>query len=72
RAFHQTGDSHREAVAWNNLALALRDMDRFGEAINAHTRSVELFRTVGDNGRAAAAQESIIEIQQDLDARRQA
>ncbi|SHL00532.1 Tetratricopeptide repeat-containing protein [Nocardiopsis flavescens] len=60
----QVGGAHGEATAWNNLGTALEQVRRFGEAIDAFARSMELFRAVGDNDWAAIAQQNIAEIQQ--------
>ncbi|HEX5496911.1 MAG TPA: tetratricopeptide repeat protein, partial [Mycobacteriales bacterium] len=37
-----------EAIAWNNLGLALRQVRRFDEAIDAHQRDLEICRQTGD------------------------
>ncbi|WP_073384452.1 tetratricopeptide repeat protein [Nocardiopsis flavescens] len=53
--YHQTGDTHREAVAWNNLGKALRQVRRFDDAINAHTRAHDLHQQAGNaHGEAVA------------------
>src|SRR5690606_2812710 len=49
------GDQEGEAMAWNNLGLALRQVRRFEEAVDAHTRARDLYRQVGDaHGEAIA------------------
>ncbi|MFE2061882.1 tetratricopeptide repeat protein [Streptomyces sp. NPDC059467] len=47
-AAHQAGHSNREAMARNDLAIALRQTGRTGEAIDAHTRARDLCQHVGD------------------------
>ncbi len=42
------GDAHSGAAALNNLGLALRQLRRFEEAIDAHRRAVEIYRETGD------------------------
>ncbi|WP_217131028.1 tetratricopeptide repeat protein [Streptomyces sp. AC558_RSS880] len=49
------GDRLNEAVARNNLGLALHAAGRVGEAIDAHTRARDLFQAVGDRYREATA-----------------
>ncbi|MFF9484072.1 tetratricopeptide repeat protein [Streptomyces sp. NPDC014676] len=49
------GDRMREAIAWSYLGLALQEVDRTGEAIDAHTRAREVFQAVGDRHREAMA-----------------
>ncbi|MFE3456007.1 NB-ARC domain-containing protein, partial [Nocardiopsis aegyptia] len=49
------GDQAGEACAWNNLGLALQEMHRFEEAVDAHTRARNLHHHVGDaHGQAQA------------------
>jgi tetratricopeptide (TPR) repeat protein len=55
RAAARTGDQNREAMAWSNLGLALRDAGRVAEAIDAHTRARDLFQATGDRNREAQA-----------------
>ncbi|MGW3044156.1 tetratricopeptide repeat protein [Kitasatospora sp. NPDC001159] len=43
------GAHHNEAVALNNLGLTLHDMQRFEEAIDAHTRAIAVFHELGDH-----------------------
>ncbi|MDI6102672.1 tetratricopeptide repeat protein [Actinoplanes sp. NEAU-A12] len=45
---HQEGDRRGEGRAWNNLGVALREMRRFKEAVEAHTRAYEIFRETRD------------------------
>ncbi|MEU9900048.1 tetratricopeptide repeat protein, partial [Streptomyces phaeochromogenes] len=40
--FQQTGDTHNEAQAWNNLGTTYRALNRFDEAITAGQRAVEI------------------------------
>ncbi|WKX12718.2 tetratricopeptide repeat protein, partial [Streptomyces sp. NL15-2K] len=47
-AAHRTGDRHREAIAWNDLGLALREAGQVEEAIDAHTHARDAFQAVGD------------------------
>ncbi len=47
-AAHRAGDHFREATAWGNLGLALRELGRAEEAVDAHTRARDLFQAVGD------------------------
>ncbi|OOC52488.1 MULTISPECIES: tetratricopeptide repeat protein [Nocardiopsis] len=51
----QVGNVHNEAVAWNNLGIALRQVRRFGEAIDALTRARDLYQQTDDaHGEASA------------------
>ncbi|MEV0912324.1 tetratricopeptide repeat protein [Streptomyces hokutonensis] len=54
-AAHHAGNQVGEAIAWNNLGLALRQTGRAEEAIDAHTRARDLHQTVGDRIREASA-----------------
>ncbi|WP_189320580.1 tetratricopeptide repeat protein [Streptomyces flaveus] len=47
-AAHRAGDHHREAIAWNNLGVALRQAGRVGKAVDALTRARDLHRAAGD------------------------
>ncbi|MFF9278575.1 ATP-binding protein [Streptomyces griseosporeus] len=47
-AAHRVGDRHNEAVAWNGLGLALQKAGRVDEAIEAHTRDLDLCQAAGD------------------------
>ncbi|NUQ98676.1 MAG: tetratricopeptide repeat protein [Streptomyces sp.] len=47
-AAHHAGDQGAEAGASTSLGLALREMGRPEEAINAHTRARDLYQAVGD------------------------
>ncbi|MFF2132435.1 tetratricopeptide repeat protein [Streptomyces olivochromogenes] len=47
----ELGDRHREGTALNNLGLALREVRRFEEAIDAHTTAATVFRELGDRHR---------------------
>jgi tetratricopeptide (TPR) repeat protein len=44
-------DRHWEGVALNNLGLALQDVRRFLEAIDAHGKAADIFRETGDQAR---------------------
>ncbi|MGW1719162.1 tetratricopeptide repeat protein [Streptomyces sp. NPDC002156] len=44
----RAGDRRREAIAWDNVGLALRGARRVVEAVEAHTRARDLFQAVGD------------------------
>ncbi|MEU6378450.1 tetratricopeptide repeat protein [Streptomyces sp. NPDC046909] len=48
KAAHRAGDREGEAIAWNNLGLALREAGRTDEAIDAHTHAHDLHQTTGD------------------------
>ncbi|WP_405930972.1 tetratricopeptide repeat protein [Streptomyces sp. NBC_00827] len=52
-------DRQSEAVAWHNFGLALRGAGRLMEAVEAHTRALDLFRTVGDRRREAIVWDNI-------------
>ncbi|WP_031485683.1 tetratricopeptide repeat protein [Streptomyces bicolor] len=58
-AAHRAGDRLDEASAWNNLGLALRNADRAGEAIDAHTRARDLYQSTGDRDREAMAWDNL-------------
>ncbi|MEU6669907.1 tetratricopeptide repeat protein [Streptomyces sp. NPDC046727] len=47
-AAHRTGDRRGEAVGWDYLGLALRNLGRTEEAIDAHLHALELSRADGD------------------------
>ncbi|MDI5963266.1 alpha/beta hydrolase [Streptantibioticus silvisoli] len=47
-AHRETGDRHREGMAWGNLGLALREVRRFDEAIDAHQQDLDICRETGD------------------------
>ncbi|GGZ19826.1 hypothetical protein GCM10010300_74790 [Streptomyces olivaceoviridis] len=49
------GDRLVEAIAWDHLGLALGETDRAEEAIDAHTRARDLYRTSGDRHREGTA-----------------
>ncbi|MDQ1041969.1 tetratricopeptide repeat protein [Streptomyces sp. V4I2] len=53
--YRDLGDRHGEAMALNNLGLALRKMRRFGEAIDAHTQALAIYRDHGDHHREGVA-----------------
>ena len=54
-AAHRSGDREGEAIAWNNLGVALRAAGRVAEAIDAHTRARDLYQAAGDRHREASA-----------------
>ncbi|GAA2205361.1 AfsR-like transcriptional regulator TcrA [Streptomyces bangladeshensis] len=47
-AAHRTGDRRGESVGWDHLGLALRNLGRTEQAIDAHLRALELSRADGD------------------------
>jgi tetratricopeptide (TPR) repeat protein len=49
------GNRTGEAIAWNNLGLALRKAGRVEEAIDAHTRDRDLCQAAGDSHGEATA-----------------
>jgi tetratricopeptide (TPR) repeat protein len=51
----RAGDRHDEATAWNNLGISLREAGRVEEAIDAHTRDLDLCQAVGDSDNEAVA-----------------
>ncbi|MFJ9662065.1 tetratricopeptide repeat protein, partial [Streptomyces griseoflavus] len=51
----QSGDRDREGTALNNLGLALREVRRFEEAIDAHTQTAAIFHELDDRHREAGA-----------------
>ncbi|GGN39725.1 hypothetical protein GCM10011578_086640 [Streptomyces fuscichromogenes] len=54
-AAHGAGDRRREAIASNNLGIALREAGRVAEAIEAHTHARDLNQHAGDRRREAIA-----------------
>ncbi|MEV0174832.1 tetratricopeptide repeat protein [Streptomyces sp. NPDC050803] len=55
-AAHQAGERGAEAVSWTALGSALREADRVEEAIEAHTRSRDLYRArIDRRGEAIAS-----------------
>ncbi|GGV83756.1 tetratricopeptide repeat protein [Streptomyces griseoloalbus] len=48
QAAHRSGDRLDEAIGWDHLGLTLRKAGRAGEAIDAHTRSRDLFQAAGN------------------------
>ncbi|MFI6037175.1 ATP-binding protein [Streptomyces sp. NPDC051315] len=54
-AGHRAGDRRTEAVAWNNLGLALREAGRVEEAIAAHVQALELHHADGGRANEASA-----------------
>ncbi|CQR61688.1 Regulatory protein AfsR [Streptomyces leeuwenhoekii] len=59
QAAHRAGDRDGEAGAWNNLGLALREAGRVEEAIDAHTRDLDLCQAAGDRHGGATAWHSL-------------
>jgi tetratricopeptide (TPR) repeat protein len=55
QAAQHAGDRVREAIAWNNLGLALREAGRTEKAIEAHTRARDLYQAEGERNREASA-----------------
>ncbi|MEU3663167.1 tetratricopeptide repeat protein [Streptomyces sp. NPDC032940] len=49
------GDRLHEAMAWTNLGLALREAGQAEEAIDAYTRSIDLYQDAGDRHDEAIA-----------------
>ncbi len=54
-AAYRGRDRYGEAAAWTSLGIALKETGRAAEAIEAHTRARDLFRTAGDHHREAAS-----------------
>ncbi|MFD3492693.1 tetratricopeptide repeat protein [Streptomyces sp. NPDC058690] len=50
-----TAPGANQAGAWNNLGLALREVRRFDEAIDAHQKALTLHQQTGDTHSSAAA-----------------
>ncbi|MFE1450935.1 tetratricopeptide repeat protein [Streptomyces olivaceoviridis] len=55
KAAHAIGNRRCEAMAWNNLGVALHGSGRVDEAIAAHVRSRDLLRDLGDRQGEAEA-----------------
>ncbi|MFC7265793.1 tetratricopeptide repeat protein, partial [Streptomyces lutosisoli] len=55
QATHRAGDGRGEAGAWDHLGIALREVGRTEEAIEAHTRARDLYQAVEDHHREAMA-----------------
>jgi hypothetical protein len=47
-AAHRSGNGRDEGATWNNLGLALREANRVEEAIDAHTRALDLHQASGN------------------------
>ncbi|MFI5649282.1 tetratricopeptide repeat protein, partial [Kitasatospora sp. NPDC051705] len=47
--FRDLDDHHAKGQALNNLGLALQEVRRFEEAIDAHTRAATIFRDLDDH-----------------------
>ncbi|MET7572977.1 tetratricopeptide repeat protein [Streptomyces sp. NPDC005492] len=54
-AARRAGDKPGEAMAWNNLGVALRETGRAEEAVGAHTCARDLFQAAGNRVREATA-----------------
>ncbi|WP_308297204.1 MULTISPECIES: tetratricopeptide repeat protein [unclassified Streptomyces] len=54
-AAHRAGNRGAEAIAWNNLGLALEEAGQADEAVNAHTHARVLFQLLGYGHHEAAA-----------------
>lgn len=50
-----TGNRKDEATAWDTMGNVFRSVERTQEAIDAHTRSLELYRALGDRADEARA-----------------
>ncbi|MFG2439639.1 SAV_2336 N-terminal domain-related protein, partial [Streptomyces sp. NPDC048508] len=59
KAAYQAGDHHREATAWNSLGSALQGVRRPEEAIDAYSRSRDIFQAAGDRRGEAMAWNSL-------------
>jgi Flp pilus assembly protein TadD len=46
--FRETGDRHGEGMALNSLGIALREVQRFEEAISAHQDAAAIFPETDD------------------------
>ncbi|MFD4879689.1 tetratricopeptide repeat protein [Streptomyces sp. NPDC058420] len=55
----RAGNRMGEAVAWNNLGIALRETGRVEEAVDAHTLARDLYRILGDRPREGNAWTSL-------------
>ncbi|WUU12666.1 tetratricopeptide repeat protein [Streptomyces sp. NBC_00663] len=51
----RAGDQRGEASAWNNLGLALREVGRVEEAVQAHTRARDLYQAAEERPGEATA-----------------
>ncbi|MEV6539945.1 tetratricopeptide repeat protein [Streptomyces sp. NPDC051665] len=58
-AAHRAGNQVGEAIALNNLGLALEQTGRVKEAIAAHTHARDLHQTAGDGPREASAWDNL-------------
>ncbi|MGX1133252.1 tetratricopeptide (TPR) repeat protein [Streptomyces glaucescens] len=54
-AAHRAGDHEAEAMAWNNLGIALHETGRVEEAIGAYTHSRDLHQAAGNHHLEATA-----------------
>ena len=58
-AAHRAGDRDDEAIAWSNLGVALQGAGRVEEAIDAHTRDLDLCQAAGDRHGEAGAWDNL-------------
>jgi len=58
-ATNRAGNRVGEAIAWNNLGIALRETGRVEEAIEAHNRARDLYRAAGYRTREASAWDNL-------------
>ncbi|MFD7462317.1 MULTISPECIES: tetratricopeptide repeat protein [unclassified Streptomyces] len=54
-AAHRSGNRVEEGMAWDNLGLALQEMDRMEEAVDAHIRARDVFQEAGARDRESKA-----------------
>ncbi|WP_327401234.1 tetratricopeptide repeat protein [Streptomyces sp. NBC_01288] len=59
QAANRAGNRVDEAIAWNNLGIALREVGRAEEAVDAQIRARDLYQAVGDRRREAMAWNSL-------------
>ncbi|MGY0232144.1 tetratricopeptide repeat protein [Longispora urticae] len=65
-ALRELGDRHSESAALANLGLALQEVRRFEEAIDAHQRAAEIARELGDRHGEGAALNNLGSVLQDV------
>ncbi|WP_345672852.1 tetratricopeptide repeat protein, partial [Streptomyces phyllanthi] len=53
--YQQTDDTHGQAMAWNNLGSACRNLERYAEAIKAGETAIAMLTQVEDWARAGEA-----------------
>jgi tetratricopeptide (TPR) repeat protein len=59
QAARQAGDGFREAMAWNNLGMALREALQLDEAIDAHIRARDLHQALRNSSGEAMAWDNL-------------